>query len=263
MTFEFDADTAVKPTGDAAFTATVTDRWNTFAGPNGGYILAIAARALSESLPKPHPLSITGHFLRPPVAGRLDIKTEHVKAGKRHATGIARAAQNGKEVLVALGTFGDLAEQTGRTLELDEAPKLPAPEDAIDPLDRFPAENLPSIARRMDTRVAALPGWLEGKPSGDPTLQGWLRFGDGRRPDPLSLVYFVDAVVPTVFEIEELVSSTVEMTIQVRALPASDWLAFDVRSRHIIGGYHEEDMNLWDTEGNLVAQGRQLALLGG
>jgi acyl-CoA thioesterase len=263
MAYEFDVDTAVEPAGDGVFTATITDRWNTFAGPNGGYILAIAARALAETLPKPHPLGITGHFLRPPVAGQLDIATEQVKAGKRHATGIARASQNGKELLVAVATFGDLAERTGRTLELDEPPKLPAPEDSIDPLEHFPAENLPSIAERMETRVAALPGWLQGKPSGDPSYQGWLRLRDGRPSDPLSLVYFVDAIVPTVFEISELVSSTVEMTIEVRNIPVSDWLAFDVRSRHIVGGYYEEDMNLWDAEGNLVAQGRQLALLAG
>jgi acyl-CoA thioesterase len=263
MAHEFDEDTALARIGDDTFTAAITDRWNTFAGLNGGYILAIAARALGETLPKPHPLGITGHFLRPPVAGPIEIRIEQVKIGKRHTTGIARVTQNGKELLTALATFGDLAEQTGRTLVLDEAPKLPAPDDAIDPLGVFPADNLPSIARRIDFRVAELPGWLKGKPSGDPSLQGWLRFADGRPSDPLSLVFFVDAAVPTVFEIGEMVSTTVEMTIHARRIPTSDWLAIDVRARHIIGGYHEEDMDIWDADGHLVAQGRQLALLAG
>jgi acyl-CoA thioesterase len=115
----------------------------------------------------------------------------------------------------------------------------------------------------MESRVAELPGWLQGKPAGDPTLRGWSRFVDGRPPDPISLVYFVDSVVPTIFDIGELASTTVEMTVHVRALPKTDWLAYDVRARHIIGGYHEESMDIWDAEGNLVAQGRQLALLAG
>ena len=263
MAYDFDVDTAVERTGDTTFTATITDRWNTFAGPNGGYVLAIAARALSEALPKPHPFSITGHFLRPPAAGSIEVSVEEVKSGKRHATGIARATQNGKVLLVALGTFGDLEARSDKTMKLVDAPAMPAPDDSIDPLEHFPAANLPSIALRMDTRVAELPGWLKGKPSGDPQYRGWFRFVDGRPADPLSLVYFVDAVVPTVFEVGELISSSVDMTVHVRGVPATEWLAFDVRTRHVIGGYQEEDMNIWDAEGHLVAQGRQLAILGG
>src|SRR5437764_19266 len=82
---------------------------------------------------------------------------------------------------------------------------------------------------------------------------------EGRAPDPLSLVYFVDGAVPTIFEIGEFVSSTVELTVHVRAIPANGWIAMRTRARHIGGGYHEEDAEIWDSEGKLVAQSRQLA----
>ena len=32
-------------------------------------------------------------------------------------------------------------------------------------------------------------------------------------------------------------------------------------NRHIIGGYHEEDFEIWDSKGQLCAQARQLALV--
>lgn len=263
MRSEFDADTDVARAGEHLFTARLTDRWNTFAGPNGGYVLATATRALAEVAPMPHPVAVSGHFLRPAVPGDAEIRTELIKKGRRHATAEVRLSQGGKDVLVALATFADLAEAKGRDLVLDEAPDLPPPDEAIDPLEVLDPAILPSIAHRMDLRVVDIPGFARGQPSGRPEFVVWMRFADGRAPDPLSLVYFPDGMVPSVFEIGELVSSTVEMTVHVRAVPAEGWLALRVRSRHVIGGYHEEDADLWDSRGNLVAQSRQLALLGG
>jgi hypothetical protein len=49
--------------------------------------------------------------------------------------------------------------------------------------------------------------------------------------------------------------------VHVRARPAPGWLACRVLTRHVIGGYHEEDFEVWDSRGTLVAQSRQLALL--
>ncbi|MEH3033885.1 MAG: hypothetical protein PGN07_07550 [Aeromicrobium erythreum] len=34
-----------------------------------------------------------------------------------------------------------------------------------------------------------------------------------------------------------------------------------VVTRHVVAGYHDEDVELWDDQGRLVAQGRQLAIL--
>jgi Acyl-CoA thioesterase C-terminal domain len=45
------------------------------------------------------------------------------------------------------------------------------------------------------------------------------------------------------------------------AHPGPGWLACRAQTRHVIGGYHEEDFEIWDTTGKLVVQSRQLALL--
>ena len=56
-------------------------------------------------------------------------------------------------------------------------------------------------------------------------------------------------------------SSTLELTVHVRAHPAPGWLACRARTRYVMRGYHEEDFEMWDSTGALGAQSRQLAVL--
>lgn len=258
--FEFDRDTALEPAGDGSFTAVVSDRWNTLVGPDGGYVLAIATRALQHTLRLPDPLVTSAHFVRPVQPGDVSITTETIKLGRRHATGTARLSQDGKPRLIATATFCDLSATHGGELSLAAPPDLPAPEDALNPMDAMDT-SAASIAERVDYRLGRLPGWVRGAPSGDPSIELWMRFTDGRPPDPLGLLFLVDAAPPAVLEIGELGSSTVEITVHVRARPAPGWLACRLQTKHLTGGYHEEDMDIWDCEGILVAQSRQLALL--
>ena len=50
-----------------------------------------------------------------------------------------------------------------------------------------------------------------------------------------------------------------ELTAHVRALPAPGWISARLSTRNIAGGMFEEDCELWDSAGRLVAQSRQLA----
>ncbi|MGO1753072.1 MAG: thioesterase family protein, partial [Brevibacterium aurantiacum] len=52
---------------------------------------------------------------------------------------------------------------------------------------------------------------------------------------------------------------TMELTAHVRAVPAPGWIGVKVSTRNIAGGMFEEDCELWDSAGRLVAQSRQLA----
>jgi acyl-CoA thioesterase len=257
----FDADTRVEAVTDSAFAATITSRWDAIGGrPNGGYVLAVCLQALRRVLPFPDPLAVSAFFLRPTMPGPVEVHTEIVRAGRTMATGGARVVQAGKETVRVTATFVDLAHAAGRTLVVGERPDLPATDSAIDPLGGRGIEGLP-ITERVEYRVAAIPGWMQGKPSGDPSMEFWMRFRDGRDADVLALALLVDAVYPAVMEIGATGSSTLELTVHVRAHPASGWLACRARTRYVIGGYHEEDFEIWDGTGALVAQSRQLALL--
>jgi Acyl-CoA thioesterase len=261
--YAFDTDTAVEAVAPGRYAATVTDRWSALGGgPNGGYLLGICLRALSADLPDSHPdpLVVSAYFLRPGTVGPAELRTEVVRAGRRIATGEAHLVQDGKEAVRVVANFADLGSAQGRTEVFGEAPKLPVPEECV---DLTGGQSIPglTIAERYEYRFPEAPGWLRGEPSGEPHKEFWMRFSDGRDADTMSLAPLVDGAAPAVVELGEYASSTVELTVHVRARPAPGWLACRVHTRYVIDGYHEEDFEIWDATGSLVAQGRQLALL--
>ena len=87
----FDQDTAVERVGDDRYRATITARWNVGPVPNGGYLLAIAARAIGSAFAGREPRTMTIHFLRPAKPGPLAIEIERIKDGRRFATATAQA----------------------------------------------------------------------------------------------------------------------------------------------------------------------------
>jgi acyl-CoA thioesterase len=223
---------------------------------NGGFMLATCLKALDQVLPFPDPIAVSAFFLRPGTPGPMVIRTERIRSGQTTAFGAAHLLQGGKEVLRVTTAFSDLS---GVTPQYTGAmpPKLPDPGDC----QQLTGITGITMARRFSFRAPAVPGWLRGKPSGDPSTEFWMRFADGRPADTLTLPFIVDAAPPAVLELGAGGSTTIELTVHVRARPAPGWLACRVSTRQVSGGYHEEDFEAWDSAGVLVAQSRQLALV--
>jgi acyl-CoA thioesterase len=258
---EFDRDHAVSDTGHGRFETAVSDRWTALGGvPNGGHLLGLCLNALNHGLPHPDPVAVSAHFLRPAAPGPAEVEVERVRAGRRFSTGEARLRQGGKELVRVLASYGDLGAADGRTETLAVPPDLPPPGDCLDPLG---GRGIPgvTISERVHTRMATVPGWIRGTPGQDPTMRLWARFADGREPDTWALAAFVDYLPPVVFDLGATGSSTIELSVHVRRRPAPGWLACVVSTRFVSDGLHEEDVEIWDSAGRLVAQSRQLALL--
>jgi acyl-CoA thioesterase len=254
--FDFDAETRLLPgPGDGAFEVEINDRWSGTASVNGGFLLANCVKALGAVLPFPDPITVSGLFLRPGNAGRSVITTEVIRSGRTTAFGQASLSQGGKEALRVTAAFADLPAVTPEYAGLT-APKLPDPSEC----ERLGGILGISMAQRFEYRAPVVPGWLAGTPSCEPYAEFWIRFADGRPADTLTLPFIVDAAPPAVLELGAG-STTIELTVHVRARPAPGWLACRTYTRFVTGGYHEEDFEVWDSAGVLVAQSRQLALV--
>jgi acyl-CoA thioesterase len=254
------SDTAVRPDGAGRWRAELTDRWETGnKTPNGGYLLATVLHALAADMPLPHPLVASATFLRPATVGPAQISTEVLRPGRRLATGSATMSQEGRPLVHVVSTFRDGDTVSGRSWEAAPAPELPAPEDCASLLDSMAPDF--SIIGRMQYRFERPPGWLGGRPSGDPSATFWIRPEADEQPDLVHLALMVDAAAPVVFELGEFVTATVELTVHLYRAPVPGWLTCRASTRHLVEGFHEEDVELWDRDGRLVAQSRQLSML--
>jgi acyl-CoA thioesterase len=259
---EFDAATGLDGSGPV-FGAALDGRWDTRQGPNGGFMLALATRAIGQVLPFPDPLVVSCFYLRPGSPGPAEVRTAVIRAGRTTGFGQASLYQDGKEVLRATAAFTDLAVAAARgklSYDAIQPPDQPPPEQCL--VVRRQTSPPITLVDRIQYRAAVLPSWVTGAPpSGNPVNEGWMRFADGREPDLLSLALFVDAGAPAALEIGVRATTTVELTVHLRARPAPGWIAYRTRTRYLADGYHEEDAELWDSAGRLVAQSRQLALV--
>jgi len=265
--FAFDEDTALEPLADLRFGAGISHRWDTVGPPNGGFLLALAARALGRAVPFPDPITVTGHFLRPSGHTPVELAVEPVRTGKAHATATGRMHQGGKEILRTLATFSDLAAAGGPTQTDARPPALPPPDECIpvadlgfEVWDDLPGQ-LPALYRSIEVRLAR----PERREPGEiARLEGWMRFTDGRETDVAALPLLADAFPPAVLDVARAAwVPTVELTVHVRGRPAPGWIAASFRTKFLCDGYFEEDGELWDSSGRLVALSRQLAVTRG
>lgn len=298
----FDRDTTVTPrpgAGPGFYDADLYENWRIGQGVNGGFLLALAGRALAAELgggasetrfggtpaegegraprskagggsPRTEagtghtdPFSISAYYLSTSGPGPATIRTETLRRGRTVSTGTATIAQDGQERLRAIATYGDLdGHAAGDVRTSATPPQMPPPESCVG-TELAPAEFrkeaplLDSVEMRLDPATV---GWALGQPSGRGLIQGWVRLPDGREPDPLMLLMAVDLLPPVSFDLGiNGWAPTLELTAHVRAKPAPGWLRVTHSTRNFADGYLEEDAEVWDSAGRLVAQSRQLA----
>lgn len=265
MTSEYDAHTAVTRTGEGRYEAVLHDGWRVGGGLNGGYLLGVVGRAIGAQLTEaPDPVSVSAYYLSGSVAGPATVDVRVIRQGGSLTTVAAELAQGEESRLSVLASFGRLAD-------LGEGVATSAEEPQLAPLERCvsnqlaPAE-LRAIAPLMDRFEMLFDpdsiGWALGEPSGRGVLEAWFRLSEDRDPDPLSLLTVADVLPPVTFDLGRFGwAPTIELTVHVRAIPAPGWLKVRHGTRNVAGGMFEEDCEIWDSAGRLVAQSRQLARL--
>lgn len=264
---EFDRGIALQRRADGLYDGHLDAAWSIGAGINGGLLLAASAHALRQALDDhADPLSISAYYLSAAKAGPACFATEVVRRGRTMSTGSVSLSQDEDGVPVerlrALATFGDLVALPEDVRTTAVEPELPDVESCVGsslapPDFRAKAPLLDRFDLRLDPDTV---GWAMGEPSGRGVIRGWLRMADGREPDALSLLLALDALPPVTFDLGlPGWTPTLELTAHVRAVPAPGWLKVVHATRNYAGGLLEEDAEVWDSTGRLVAQSRQLA----
>ncbi|MFL6131917.1 MAG: thioesterase family protein [Nocardioidaceae bacterium] len=268
---EFDRGIAATRRADQPTTYDVElgSGWQIGAGINGGMLLATVGNALRASLEgdgHPDPLTISAYYLSASRPGPAFVRTDVLRSGRSLSTATASLVQieGGQETerLRALATYGDLAALPDVVHTTATPPDLPPPDQCISTHEAPPtfmknADLLDRLDLRLDPACA---GWALGEPSGRGLIQGWLRMADDREPDPLLMLLAVDALPPVTFDLGLFGwTPTLELTVHLRAKPAPGWLRVTHSTRNFAGGMLEEDAEVWDASGRLVAQSRQLA----
>ncbi len=263
-TFEFDRATKVTTTNGSLFCGAIEDGWDINGNANGGYLLAIAGAAMREASGRPDPITVTGHFLAPGPAVPVTIETAVVKSGRQLVTMTGSMRSADRELLRVIGSFGDVAAMTGGfSYTSTEPPQLPPLEECM---MRDRNLGIVTIALADRLRVWMRPGdasFQQGVKSGRAVMEGWIGFVDDRPMDTLALLLVVDAFPPPVFNIDMPPGwvPTVELTAHVRGIPAPGPLMCRFHTEFVQNGFLQEDGDVWDSTGALVAQSRQLALV--
>lgn len=256
---QFQAESAVQRRADSTtYDATLSEHWAIGGKPNGGYTLSILARAACHAVDAEHPLAVSAHYLRAPDSAPAEVRTEVVRQGRRVSSARATLWQGDKPQIDALVSTGQLHGGSAEWMSRP-APDMPPPEDCVPPgTEKFVLEIFDRVDMRIDPATAPFP-----KHTGDPTIRYWFRMRDETEPDPFGLIVAVDAAPPTVFNLQRYGwAPTVELTVLLRGLPAPGWLRCESTTRMMADGWFDEEASVWDSTGRLVAQSRQLALVG-
>jgi hypothetical protein len=114
----------------------------------------------------------------------------------------------------------------------------------------------------MDVRLdPSCAGWMTGSLSTKSELRGWVKFKEERPFDTLSTILMVDSFPPTIFASQGIVAwvPSIEISMSIRNLPTTKSLKSVIRTCFVNNGIFEEDGEIWDGNGELIAISRQIA----
>ncbi len=257
---DFDVDTAVVNIDERRYRSRLLDRWNIVAGPNGGYLGAIIARAMTETVADPDRglRSITVHFLARPEFDDVEIDVDVLRSGRSLSSVQAIMRQGERVICSSLAAFSVPWTTT-------EEWHLPLSDHANDQGVEI-APKLPPVAQNWNGRPIIDAPFFSGE--GTPRVAQWIRAAKPRPLDAIELVAISDAIPPAGFPKMTTPGAmpTVDLTVHIRATlplvdpPDDERVYAECNTHHVADGFADEDCHIWGADGRLLAQSRQLAI---
>ncbi|HEY1825849.1 MAG TPA: thioesterase family protein [Acidimicrobiales bacterium] len=222
----------------------------------GGCGLAAGIVALEEASSRPTVYAAAHYLSYAPLGTEVVLEVDVAAVGQRVTQARATATADGREVLsvsAALGTGELAAPQAWLTMA-----KVPAPEDCPERLT--PSRFEKSIFSHVETRVALGRNFseLDGSP-GSPISALWLRVPEHLEPSAATLAIFGDFVAGGASQAlgRHTMSRSLDNTLRVAALSATDWVLLETHMHALTGGFSHGTGYLWSRGGQLLATASQ------
>ncbi|WP_067898154.1 acyl-CoA thioesterase [Nocardia vaccinii] len=254
--------TSLEPVGAGIAKVALSPAWWIEGTAYGGYLAALLLRAAqAECGQDQRPLSLTVHFISAVRPGPAEVQTRAVSAGRSSSTVTATLSQGGSCRAFAVVAFG--RDRGGPLLDEHSMP-VGDPPELSEPLTvraevraRFPLH-----ARFERRRLAE-----SARKTFD--VGGWIRLSDPQPLDYLSAVTFLDSwVAAATTKVAASRMLTLVYFVQFLCpLPlenerSRDYALAVFRSGSARDGYAEDDGELWNQRGTLLARAQQVVVIG-
>ena len=234
----------------------------------GGYVQALALRAFELELADADmaPVTMGIQFFRPFLDDGFRAEVSIERRGRTMANALARLYSGDRLAGLATATFGVRRDRA--TFVAIEPPRELA-EQPVGAEERPAASTLPVPTHAHFAFYPRIGAFRTG--SGDARVGGWVRQRHPGPVDELLMVVLVDLWIPAAYHRwrQPVVAASIDIATQFRAeLPATDVrpdepLFVLLRTAGSIGGFADEDSEIWSPRGELLATGRQMRYVHG
>jgi acyl-CoA thioesterase len=268
-----------EPAAPGRYRVDVEPRWNCPAVPQGGMMVAIAAKAMAVELDDPDQRlrSLTTVFAGQVPSGPVIADVSVLRRGRSMSQAMVDLRAPGADAgHTTVAVFG--RSRTGFEFTDLRMPEVPPPHECPSFRDPLPPEaagfaQRPPFAfwENVEGRPAlGHPPWEDYVPTSS-DCACWYRFdeppmlADGTL-DPFAVVALCDLMPSSVGERmgpgqPQWLPPSADLTVHLLAAARSEWLLAHLRARRASDGYASLEMATWDQTGQLVAHAAQVMIL--
>ena len=241
---------------------------NYFVGntPHGGYLMAVMHKALTSILPHSTAISSSVQYLDRIDAKTFELEVETFKTSRGSSSGIVKLKQDNKICTTFTGTCSDFEFMKGYDGLQKPLPNIFNEGDKKDYIkmnyDKISKGFTPAFIQQLECLIHPNHAWWNrdsNDQNNEARCSAFLEM-QGGIPDQFCLSFYSDILPPVVSNKYGPLGwiPTITLTTHIRQLPSTSELYADFKATDINKGYFEQDCNIWDLNGNLVASSRQL-----
>ena len=264
---QFQSALSLNKISDQVFSFTPDSKYFVGNTPHGGYLLAVMNKALSNVLPHPSAINSNVYYLDRTEPSEAELHVEVVRTSRGSSMGQVRLIQNGITTCLFSALCSDFQYMKGYSGLETPLPEiinsLPAEDFQVMSYDILKPGSTPSFIQQLELSVHPDHAWWDRKISSDVAEARCSAYLEllGGPADEFVLSYLSDILPPVVQNKYGSLGwvPTLTLTTNIRQLPTTNKLFIDGIAKDISNGYFEQDCNIWDLNGNLVATSRQLA----